>query len=78
MVGRPSWRAGYGWEALTEGRQWSEDPLEGQEAYPEGGSGREDLPEGREWSEDKPGQMRVVGRPSLRTRSGREDITEGH
>ena len=74
VVGRPSRCAGSsqkslpeGREALSEGREWSEDPPRGSGA----------LPEVLEWSVGFPRGLGVVGRQSWRAGSGQEAITDG-
>ena len=60
--------AGSGWEALPEGREWSE-------GFPGGlgvvGNSQEAFPEKREWSGVLPGGPGVVRRPFRRAVSGR-------
>ena len=59
MVGRPFRWAVCGWEALLEGREWSESPQEHLLV------GQEPLLEGREQSRGLPRGPEVIERPSL-------------
>ena len=67
MVGKPSWRAGNGWEALTEGREWL--GMVGRPSQ-KAGSIRKSLPKDQEWSGGPHGGSRVVRRHSWKVGSG--------
>ena len=63
MIGRPSWKAGSGWEALQVDL----------EALP---VGQEATPDGRERSVSPPGGPGVVQWPSRLVKSGRKALPE--
>ena len=70
MVERPAWRSERGQEALPEVRQWSVSPSKGPRVVVS------PSPEVRQWSVGPPGGLGVGGRPSQRSMSGREALSE--
>ena len=77
MVGRPSWRAGMGREALQEGEKWlggfPEGPGGVRRIFLRTGRGREDLSEGGRGQE----ALRRAGRFREALSESREPLREG-
>ena len=88
MVERPSRWSGSGRETLPEVWKWSGEPHEGSEVvrthsqcpevveshFRRRGSVRETLPDVRKWTGDPLEGLEVVGRPSRRSKIGRETL----
>ena len=69
LVGRPPRRSGTGRETLSEVQKWLGDP-------PGDRKWSETHPEVWNWSGDPLGGLELVGRPSQRSKSSRENLTE--